>query len=377
MIAPRRSSGVPQRSVRPLRGCVVLAAMLVTLTACGSTRQARIESTFGDLVPNPALAVSYRIYRGDTGESATLAEVARASRDADVIAFGEHHYSAVCNAVSTELFQELLIQERPVALTMEFLTRDQQSSIDDYLAGAIDESAFQEATGKKSRYWLSHRPLIELARRTDTPVIGAGIARAKWSQWRLSEIEDYDDWLATLTEEERRSFPRECERLRDAYWDAIKAFRHGEPEDEEPPTEEELAEIEAQQWAFFTTQSLWDDSFAEAMADARAENPALRTYLVVGAFHIHNGLGTITKYERRRPDDRILTISMSPNSREGYDLSFNEDDLGLADYVLYTVVAPAPAAASPATTDDDDEADDDADESDDGDEAGEDDSTSS
>lgn len=319
---------------------LMFVLVLPWIVGCAS-RQQRLRESFPHGLPDPSLATSFRIYRGDTGERVGLDEVARDAAGADAIFFGEHHNQPVCNAVSAVLFQELIAQRRPVALAMEFFTRDDQEALDDYLAGKIDEPTFQEATNKGRRYLLSHRPLIELARGSGSDVIGGGVARSRWSEWRESGIEEYSEWYASLPADTRSSFPRECVQLKDAYWEAIQAFSHGGDADEEP-SEEERAEMEAQQWSFFKTQCLWDDSFAEAMTDAMADDEDLRTYLVVGAFHVQRGLGTVTKYRMRRPEDRIVTISMSSTHRAGYDLSFDESDRGLADYVLYTVVTPPP-----------------------------------
>ncbi len=326
-------------SIRPAFGLLVVALLA---GGCVTSPEAGLRRTFGDRAPNPALAMSYRIYDGRTGEPVSLDRLVADAEDADAIFFGEHHYEAVCNAFSADLFARLLAQDRPVSLAMEFLTRDQQPAIDAYLAGKTDEAAFQEATGKGRRYLLSHRPLIELARHTDADVLGVGISKKYWSLWRKSGIEAYSEWIETLPADERSSFPRECTQIRDAYWEKIAGFSHGGGSFEGGPSEEELAEMQATQWNFFKTQCLWDDSFAEGMADARERDANMRVYLVVGAFHIQEGLGTITKYVQRRPSDSVLTVSHTNSFRSGYDLSFDESDLGLADYVVYTVSPPEP-----------------------------------
>jgi len=343
-------------SHRAPRALVAAVAALV-LAGCVTPREQALRRTFpGRLLPDPALGVSYRVYRGDTGEETSLEEVIARAAGADAIFFGEHHYEEVGNAVCAELYQHVVAQRRPVALAMEFFTRDDQEALDAYVAGRTDEEAFREATSKGRRYLLSHRPLIELSRASRTPVIGVGIGRSKWSAWRTSGIDDYAEWRATLSEEERASFPRECERIRDAYWEAILAFSHGEEDDGEDPDPEKAAEERRAKWDAFKTQSLWDDSFAEGMADVRAAEPRRRVFLVVGAFHIQRGLGTLTKYRRRRPADRVLTVSLSRAAEPGTDLSFRQEDRGLADYVLVTVVPPPeprpdpPADPSPPET---------------------------
>lgn len=54
--------------------------------------------------------------------------------------------------------------------------------------------------------------------------------------------------------------------------------------------------------------------------------------LVVGAFHVVGGLGTITKYLERRPGDKVALLVMEHG--EAPDFPFAEEDRGEGDAVL-------------------------------------------
>ena len=94
--------------------------------------------------------------------------------------------------------------------------------------------------------------------------------------------------------------------------------------------------------SFFRSQSLWDDAMAEAIADFRASHPDHVVLLVVGAFHVNHGLGTITKYRLRRPQDDVATIVMTMG--DGDALPFAPADERAGDVVV-KVRPPSRAAA--------------------------------
>ncbi|MDF1702119.1 MAG: ChaN family lipoprotein, partial [Planctomycetota bacterium] len=122
-------------------------------------------------------------------------------------------------------------------------------------------------------------------------------------------------WKASLPEADQAFLPEETSVLDDEY--SAKFMR---------------LMGEARGTSFFRSQSLWDDSMAEAMVDFKADHPDHRILFIVGAFHVTKGLGTITKYRMRRGKDevRILTMTMDADP----SLGFKDHDLGLGDLVL-------------------------------------------
>ncbi|MDA1194147.1 MAG: ChaN family lipoprotein [Planctomycetota bacterium] len=261
------------------------------------------------------------LYAGTGGEPQSLAVAADGWGDVDLIAFGELHGHAVGARHQFELLRMLADHERPVALAMEFLERDTQPAVDAYLAGTIDVEEFKKQARQGKDFDRTHGPLLAYCKDNDIAVIAANAPRRLVSAYRKQEA-DYDTWRASLPEADQALLPEETSVLEDAYRERFMALMGAE-----------------RGASFFRSQSLWDDAMAEAIVDYRAEHPACRVLLIVGAFHVTSGEGTVTKYRLRRGKDavRVITMRMSSDPR----LRFEDADLGTGDLVLKV---PAPKA---------------------------------
>jgi uncharacterized iron-regulated protein len=90
----------------------------------------------------------------------------------------------------------------------------------------------------------------------------------------------------------------------------------------------------------YKAQLLWDEAMAGSIASFRDRFPRHRVMLVVGGFHVaHNG-GTAQKLQRRRPDDKLLTIIYCDNPSGQF--TFDEEDRGAGDIVIYGLTPPEP-----------------------------------
>jgi uncharacterized iron-regulated protein len=249
-----------------------------------------------------------------------MADVVRRAEGADLVVFGELHSHPVGARFEKELLEALVRAERPVALALEFFEADAQPALDAYLGGTSERAAFVEATKRPGDYDQTHGPLVDHAKESGAAVIAANAPRALVTAFRKAEG-DYATWRASLSAEEQALVPRTSHEIRDdAYWRAFQGLM-GE-----------------RATTFFRAQSLWDDAMAERVADHRTAHPEDRVMLVIGAFHVTGGLGTLTKYRERRPGDRVFVLLMRAGERG--PLPFAPDDRGTADVVLK--VPPAP-----------------------------------
>ena len=307
--ASRRSCCRPRRCTPPTPGGALAGAVPAPATRFDRRTRAAPETR--------------RLYRPDTGADVRLAAAAAEWEDADIIAFGELHGNLVGAEAQLALLKTLARQRRPIALAMEFFERDTQADVDAYLKGELDEEAFRKKTKRNRAYDATHGPLIQFCREKGIPVIAANAPRRLVTGYRKSD-EDYETYLAGLSEEDRGFLPEETDVLEDEYQEKFLALMGS-----------------AKGPSFFRSQSLWDDAMAEAMVEFRAEHPAHRVLLIVGGFHVERGLGTITKYRNRRGKDdvRILLMKMSQDPK----LSPVDDEMGSAD-VLLKIPAPKPKA---------------------------------
>lgn len=263
------------------------------------------------------------VYTAAGRETTLDAAVARAlADDVDLFAFGELHGDAVGAAAERAVLEALAASPRPLALAMEFLERDVQPHVDAWLSGGLEDEALRQAARQGAAYTTTHGPLLAFAKARGIPVIAANAPRPLVTRYRKADA-GYEAFLGTLTAEERAVLPRTTSEIDDAYRARFMALMGAE-----------------RGASFFRSQALWDDAMAEAIADFRDAHPTHRVLLVVGAFHVTGGLGTLTKYTLRRPDDRTTTLVMTHGTAP--HLPWHPDDALLGDTILK--VHPARAA---------------------------------
>ena len=91
---------------------------------------------------------------------------------------GETHDDETTHRLELAVYEGLLQRKpRQVVLAMEMFERDVQQVLDDYLAGRIDEAAFLAQSRPWGNYHTAYRPLIELAKQTQGPVIASNFPR--------------------------------------------------------------------------------------------------------------------------------------------------------------------------------------------------------
>ncbi|QOI99661.1 MAG: ChaN family lipoprotein [Phycisphaeraceae bacterium] len=283
----------------------------------------------------------YMIVRGSDGSTVSRDTLAKACAEADAVLIGENHGHPLGLAVAADLWRDMLARSTHAALAMEFFERDQQTALDDYLAGITDEAAFQKASGRNpGNYPEGHRAMVEAAKAAGRPVVAANAPRR---YVRLARLDGYDR-LRGLTPEQSRLV-----RLPDAmpggrYYDefvkVMTAMKNdpatGEAVPGDPPGPEQLERINAT----FRSQATWDWTMAESVArtlDAGHRPVAL----VIGRFHVDHDGGTVQALRSLRPWTRVVVVTFV--NRESATL--RDIDRGRADFVIY--VGPDPSEGKP------------------------------
>ncbi len=289
-----------------------LAGCVTTSSRC-YPRRCRAPAPTAPMPP-PAKAATHVLYDGRLGTPTTLDNFVAEALGTDLVVFGELHGDPVGAAYQLALLKKLDRGVRPLAIAMEFFEADVQYALDAYLAGEMDEETFVKETKRNAAYAKTHGPLVEWAKANGAPVLAANAPRKIVSGYRKSDL-DYDAYRESLAEEERAWLPDATTVVEDAYWERFAALMG-----------EKMAK------PFFKSQSLWDDAMAESMAKFRDAHPNHRILFVVGGFHVTGGLGTITKYLQRRPNDKVSALVMS-TSRDG-SLAWDPDDHHAGNAVL-------------------------------------------
>lgn len=276
------------------------------------------------------------ILNGRTGARTPHASLVRAALRSDVVFVGETHGHPLGLAFAQALWQDLLSSARAgrAALSMEFLERDAQVAIDDYITGLHDEEALVAALdGLGMKLPEAHMSMVRAAGDAGARVYAANAPRR---YVRAARLQGYDR-LTDLTEAQRRLFNVPAAlpngRYREDFEAVMRPMFQGRTHGEESRRETGHGggdAIDSQLEGFFRAQVLWDATMAETVARALASGrrPVLH---IVGRFHTDFAGATAHMLRERRLGARIMTISVIDAA--GPELS--SEDRGRADFVVY------------------------------------------
>ncbi|MCA8974389.1 MAG: ChaN family lipoprotein, partial [Planctomycetes bacterium] len=276
---------------------VLVAAFLLFLLA-GCVAPARIIATATDSV-------------------ATIEGVAADLAGADVVALGELHGVQAVHRTHHQLVEALHALRPNMVIAMEMFERDVQTSLLQYLTGAISEAEFLAASRPWQRYARDYRPIIEFARLHHITVLAANAPRELAIEAKNLGVERVlgSPYLARST-----TAPE------DPYWDAFVDSMKGHAG---------LDGVGAMQ-RFYAAQCLKDDTMAESIVDylrQHSGNPPL-VVLICGRLHSDHGRGTVQRIRSRLPgvDVRVVSAELVE------DLASNSYSTtrDVADYVIVT-----------------------------------------
>lgn len=267
----------------------------------------------------PLVADDYRIFTSD-GKLATLNDIIAAANDMDVVYLGENHDDAVGHALQLAVFNEIVEKYRPtrqVALSLEMFERDTQVVLDEYLNGLITEKQFLASARPWNNYQQDYKPLVELAKDRNLPVIAANAPRryvnmvTRGGRAALEKLSpEALNWLAPLP----YGAPSTAYA---AKFNALMGARHNDMTSN-----------------MLQSQSLWDATMAYFVADYLQKTQKPLVVHLNGKFHSESRLGTVEHLLRYRPSARALVVTVQ------YDENFPNFDekkhRGLGDFVVLT-----------------------------------------
>ena len=324
---------------------MIRISALLAVVACGAMLGACAShglSAGEEALTHMRAARETPVFKGAEGGRETWDELVSSAAEADVVIIGENHSHPLGLAVAAAFWEDVLLRTQNGALSLEFFERDEQSRVDDYLKGVVDEDAFQKATRRtESSYPPGHRMMVEAAKERHRPVIAANAPRV---YVHLARQEGGYEKLSKLTAEQRRLFripdelPGSNSRYRKDFNKVMSEMSATHGSKGKPPAAAAAgttAKDPARFDAGFRSQSLWDWTMAESIARGLEAGDA-PVVQVVGRFHTDFGGGLVQALKRQRPGARIFTVSFSEERSDHLE----EGDRGRADAVIY--VGPAP-----------------------------------
>lgn len=270
----------------------VILFSLLFMTACTMSQQPIGNPEF-PYPPAEEPAVG-DIYHLPTGVKVTADQMNTAITDTRIIYVGETHDNPAAHRLELQVL-EAMAKRYPgqLSLGMEVFNQEQQSVLNEWVAGKLSEKEFLKASDWYSVWtqdFAYYRDILYFARDHQIPVIGINVTKKLRQKVGMTE-------LAALDEETRTQLPEMD--LNDRYQTAMtKAIYadHGQGN--------KMLD------AFMRIQTLWDETMAENIVRTLAEKgPEHRMVVMAGGNHIRFGFGIPRRVYRRLPTSYLLVGS--------------------------------------------------------------------
>jgi uncharacterized iron-regulated protein len=249
----------------------------------------------------PPLEKASVILDGRSHKPLSFEELTAVLAEADVVFLGEQHTDETTHRFQLQIFQRLLqLKQNRVVLALEMFDRDVQPALEKYLAGEISESEFLANARPWSNYAEAYRPLVLAAKERGSPVVASNFP----APIRRKLAMEGPEAMAKLAEQERQQIPRAYLTGSAAYWKRVDNAVRGHMGVVGAATDDEDR--------LYSTQSLWDNAMGEACADALDKHVDHVVVHVNGSFHSSHWEGAVHQLKQRKPDARIVTISIVP-----------------------------------------------------------------
>lgn len=237
-----------------------------------------------------------------------LEDIIERLSDKRIIYVGEQHDRHEHHLIQKEIIKALKERGNEIAIGMEMFIHKNQTVIDDYIAGIIDEKEFL----KRSQYfktwgfdYVLYQDILRFARENRIPVVGLNIPREIVNKVGRSGIE-------SLTEEEKKELPSEMDMSDEEYTKRLKKIFENHKGSEGRDFER-----------FYQSQIIWDEIMAQRIDEYLKENPSKSMVVLVGGGHLTYSSGIPKRAFRR--------------NGLPYAVILNNDDVfsGIADFILY------------------------------------------
>ena len=117
----------------------------------------------------------YQLYTKN-GKKTTYKKLLKASAKADVVLFGEHHNDALIHWLQLELTKDLA-EDNKLVLGAEMIEADNQTQLNQYLKGEIDQKAFDTVARLWNNHKTDYKPLVDFAKEKQFAFIATNIPR--------------------------------------------------------------------------------------------------------------------------------------------------------------------------------------------------------
>lgn len=140
---------------------------------------------------------SYQLF-DKNGKKVSYDKLLKASLKTQVVLFGEYHNNSVSHWLQLELTKDVAAKT-PVVLGAEMIEADNQTQLNQYLKGEIDQKKLDSTARLWKNYPTDYKPLVDFAKENNFDFIATNIPRRYASMVSKKGFEA----LETLTTEEK------------------------------------------------------------------------------------------------------------------------------------------------------------------------------
>jgi uncharacterized iron-regulated protein len=232
-----------------------------------------------------------------------------------VVFIGEQHNRYDHHLNELAIIKGIAAHNAPLAIGMEMFEQPDQSLLDTYIAGGIDEAGLLKGTGLDRRWHHGfglYGPILRFARERGIPVVALSAPDALVDKVRKSGVDGLSAADRARLPEIDRSDTEYLRRLGRIYVDHPGGSGNFD--------------------RFLDVQLLWDESMAARAGDYLKANPDRRMVVIAGNGHVAYGSGIPQRLKRRLKVDQAIVV-------QGDALGVRPQ---IADYILLSDPVPIP-----------------------------------
>jgi uncharacterized iron-regulated protein len=250
----------------------------------------------------------YAIFSAD-GKRSDYGKMLKQLAKADIVLFGELHNSSIAHWLQLEVAKELA-KSRNLVLGAEMLEADNQTEVDRYLKGNIDDKALDTLARLWNNHATDYAPLVNFAKEKVLPFIATNVPRRyatmvyKKGFTALDTLPDAEKaWMAPLPIAYDPELPG---------YKGMLAMMGGHGGDNLPKA-----------------QALKDATMAHFILKNKKDGQRFLHFN--GAYHSDRFEGIVWYLRKARPELRIVTLSTVQQKDIG---KLEEEHAGKADFIL-------------------------------------------
>ena len=244
------------------------------------------------------------------GDGKTIEDILPELMKSRIVFVGEKHDRFSHHINQLNIIRKLHKAGAKIGVGMEMFQKPYQKTVDDYLAGRIDEGKFLNQTDyfSKWRYdYNLYKPIVDFLKEKNIPLVALNIDGDISRKTARKGID-------SLSKNERKQLPDRLDFSNELYrGDLHRVF-------DIHANDTNLKNFNQ----FFQAQTLWDETMADSAAKFLADNPASKLVILAGNGHVRHKYGIPQRLYRR--------------VKEPYTVIVQDEKIvgGIADYVLIT-----------------------------------------